>query len=178
MIAKITDDLYVLSSDTSPLSSLVYLLKAGDKRLIIDTGDSSIDFEFTPDIVILTHNHLDHTKGVKKEWKNVFMHEADILSDNDYSYVPSQCRPIDELTKGGMLSFGRFALMVYHTPGHTKGSISLYDSDRRILFSGDTWFGNGFYGRTDIGGNTEELMKSLRFLMSLKVDILCPGHRV
>lgn len=39
---------------------------------------------------------------------------------------------------------------VIHTPGHSKGAICLWDGEN--LISGDTVFGHGGVGRTDIGG--------------------------
>ena len=53
-------------------------------------------------------------------------------------------------------------IKVYHTPGHTKGSLCyLY---RKQLFTGDTLFKDGV-GRTDlIGGSTASLNKSLKRL--------------
>ena len=34
-------------------------------------------------------------------------------------------------------------LTVIHTPGHTPGSICLYDASDRVLYSGDTVFTDG-----------------------------------
>lgn len=186
MLKRITDNLYVLSSDTSPSSSLSYLLlernNKGDiiKRMLIDSGDGTIELGFVPDLCILTHNHMDHTQGVNETWEKVFMHRIDIKNSNAYSYVPPQTQPLSTFTEltDNTLTFGGFQLMILHTPGHTLGSISLYEPNKRILFSGDTWFGDGWYGRTDIGGSAEELGKSVKLLKSLKVDILCPGHIV
>lgn len=53
---------------------------------------------------------------------------------------------------------------VLNTPGHTPGSICLYNSEEKILISGDTLFDGG-YGRTDMmGGNEADLVHSLSFL--------------
>ena len=188
MIKQIAENLFELSSDTSELCSQAYLLTDGERRLLIDSGDGSIEFDFIPDICVLTHNHTDHTKGVQSDWKTVFMHPSDINSQNQYSHVPKQTKPIDELfvhiphsgtsSHNSILQFGSFELQLLHTPGHTAGSISLYDRNRKILFSGDTWFGNGWYGRTDIGGSMQDLKKSLSQLNSLDIKLLCPGHHV
>jgi hydroxyacylglutathione hydrolase len=63
---------------------------------------------------------------------------------------------------------------VIHTPGHTHGGISLWDGE--ILISGDTVFANGGFGRLDIGGDSEEMAKSLEKLNKLDVEYLLPGH--
>ncbi|MBQ2527414.1 MAG: MBL fold metallo-hydrolase, partial [Spirochaetales bacterium] len=65
---------------------------------------------------------------------------------------------------------------VLHTPGHTGGSICLYSQEDKVLFSGDTLFRHS-YGRTDLGGSEEQIMKSLRRLLSLPEDTtVYPGH--
>ncbi|MCR4734390.1 MAG: MBL fold metallo-hydrolase [Treponema sp.] len=64
------------------------------------------------------------------------------------------------------------------TPGHTPGSICLYNEKQKILISGDTLFENG-WGRTDMyGGDEAEIMKSLRFLQKNipAATKVYPGH--
>ena len=67
--------------------------------------------------------------------------------------------------------------VVIHTPGHTPGSICLYNKEEKLLFSGDTLFRSGF-GRTDfVGGSEKELMNSLKRLFELDGDtVVMPGH--
>ena len=68
--------------------------------------------------------------------------------------------------------------IVIHTPGHTPGSICLYNGQEKILISGDTLFDGG-YGRTDMmGGNEAELVKSLNFLQENipQGTLVYPGH--
>lgn len=67
---------------------------------------------------------------------------------------------------------------IIHTPGHTPGSVCLYNESDKYLISGDTLFYHSF-GRTDLyGGNESELFKSLKLLRNLiKYDTLVyPGH--
>ena len=63
---------------------------------------------------------------------------------------------------------------VIHTPGHTSGGICLWDGVN--LISGDTVFSHGGVGRTDIGGNWDELRDSVLKLTKLDVINLFPGH--
>ena len=62
-----------------------------------------------------------------------------------------------------------------HTPGHSKGSVTLKVGD--VLFTGDTLF-QGSMGRTDLrGGSYEAIMASLKRLGELPGDYhVCPGH--
>lgn len=68
---------------------------------------------------------------------------------------------------------------VLSTPGHTPGSICLYNSTKDILISGDTLFYLS-YGRTDLeGGNESQLRKSLGRLYALPPSTLVyPGHDI
>lgn len=68
---------------------------------------------------------------------------------------------------------------VIHTPGHTTGSICLYNKEKKILLSGDTIFDYGGYGRTDLyGGNESKILKSIQHIKSIIEDgtIVYPGH--
>ena len=88
--------------------------------------------------------------------------------------------PWDKMPEAGRLldegdTIGPFTVL--HVPGHTAGSIALWDKEAKVLFSGDTLF-QGNYGRTDLpGGNEEELFASLRRLLALDRDIyVLSGH--
>jgi glyoxylase-like metal-dependent hydrolase (beta-lactamase superfamily II) len=66
---------------------------------------------------------------------------------------------------------------VIWTPGHTSGGICLYAREHRILFSGDTAFSDGYFGRFDgESGSLDELIESLRKLTRLRVDVMLTGH--
>ncbi len=45
-----------------------------------------------------------------------------------------------EFNDGQKISAGKYEFTAIHTPGHTPGSICLYDYKHRILLSGDTVF--------------------------------------
>jgi len=123
--------------------------------------------------IILTHYHYDHVLGVpklKEETKaKVMIHELDakFLS----------FRPDKLLKDNDVIDLGDCSLKVIHTPGHTPGSICLYEPKSKSLFSGDTVFAHGGFGRTDLtGGSIKQLIKSIKLLNELDVRILYPGH--
>ena len=66
---------------------------------------------------------------------------------------------------------------ILHTPGHSSGSICLYNQQEGALISGDTLFYGG-YGHSDLySGNQQQLYTSLRRIMQLPPDTkLYPGH--
>ncbi|MFH0798323.1 MAG: MBL fold metallo-hydrolase, partial [Candidatus Woesearchaeota archaeon] len=68
-------------------------------------------------------------------------------------------------------------MKVVKTPGHTRGSICLWDKRRKILFSGDTLFHNGIIGRVDLPDSAPDKMQpSLDKLKICHYKLLCPGH--
>lgn len=71
------------------------------------------------------------------------------------------------------------AWKVIHTPGHTPGSICLYNKEDGLLISGDTIFDWGGYGRTDLaGGNEAQIHSSIQHLhktLPAKTKVY-PGH--
>ena len=88
--------------------------------------------------------------------------------------------PIDESVRrsygeGDQVELGGLTIDVLHTPGHSKGSVTLKVGD--VLFTGDTLF-QGSMGRTDLrGGSYEAIMASLKRLGELPGDYhVCPGH--
>jgi glyoxylase-like metal-dependent hydrolase (beta-lactamase superfamily II) len=90
-------------------------------------------------ICILTHWHNDHTLGLKTIASNqrsikVFAHEGDA---ERIRAVFANCK-VDHIVDGEKLILGNMELIVHHTPGHTKGSISI-SSDQGHLFTGDAF---------------------------------------
>ncbi|MFH1447242.1 MAG: MBL fold metallo-hydrolase [Candidatus Micrarchaeota archaeon] len=165
---ELADGLHVIYG--AGASSNIFLLENGEKRILaIDAGASPV-LDAEPSMLILTHGHYDHTGGVNAEWKNVFMHKAD-FSGGPFFNVPKNAKPIDLKT----IVWGGFELEVIHTPGHTLGSICLFERKEGILFSGDTVFADGI-GRTDLGGDAGLMAKSLSLIDELWWKLLCPGH--
>ena len=88
----------------------------------------------------------------------------------------SQVHADRKLRDGDVLRLGCLRLAVLHTPGHTKGGISLLTN--QAVFTGDTLF-SGAVGRSDFpGGSHEELIQSIRTkLLSLPNSFkVYPGH--
>ena len=142
--------------------------------------------------VIFTHAHLDHIGGIlslKSDYRNKFTlycHEDEkdylLLPDNRYISplmgAEIQAPFIDQtLHNNEQLNFGDFNFQIIHTPGHTEGSLCLYDEEKKILFSGDCVFPEGSFGRVDFpGSNSEKMIQSLEIVSSLEAESLYAGH--
>jgi glyoxylase-like metal-dependent hydrolase (beta-lactamase superfamily II) len=183
---KILEDVYVLKGHD--YCSNVYILDDGNVKIAIDSGNGEIDIgKIGVDYCFLTHGHSDHTRGAIG--LNAYLMKEDFLSVFPY-FVPKDVKPLEMKE----LTLSSFKLEFVHTPGHTRGSICIFEKNREILFTGDTLFSDGWVGRTDLpGGNYKFLEESLRKLFKLfgkekeihisfpleldfDISLMCPGH--
>ena len=138
--------------------------------------------------IIDTHGHWDHIADnaalVAATGAHLAVHAADAdrlaqpesrLFQLPFDIPPST--PDRLLAAGDTITLGSHTFAVIHTPGHTPGSICLYDEAQGLLFSGDTLFNLGM-GRTDLPGGDEMLLyASLKHLATLPPDTrVFPGH--
>jgi len=181
-----------------PLSNNVFILyeDGSDRAVVIDVAMGSMllqnrlrELELRLDTIVNTHGHSDHTLEDdilrKSTGAKLAIHEMDayrLASEDEASkelhFQKIPIEPDIQLVNGSSLSVGpNISLKVLHTPGHTEGSICLYEERLGQLFSGDTLFA-GTYGRLDgSGGNPEAMIESLKLLMDLPgpTDVY-PGH--
>jgi hydroxyacylglutathione hydrolase len=137
--------------------------------------------------VVNTHGHPDHTCGngiVKKRLDApILIHEYDAYmvgkSSNklaEFFGFEISSPPADMLLHSrDAVKFGKTTLKVIHTPGHSRGSISLLGE--KEVFTGDTLFA-GSIGRTDFPESSKsEMSRSLRKLANLPNQLVVyPGH--
>ena|SRR3989338_318262 len=167
---------------TGELRTICYIVKDGNGCLVIDPG-----FEHEKILkaingvkvkeIILTHGHYDHLTEsyLLKEKVNapISIHRND-LPMMEYTIQKKADKFISD---GDLMSVGHETFKVIHTPGHTPGSLCLYNEKEKILISGDTLF-YGTYGRTDLPGSSpSDMIKSLHRLFTLpKETVVLPGH--
>ena len=170
------------------------------EAVVIDPGDEldqllgavhELDVEVKH--ILLTHAHLDHITGVaaaKDAWNApVYLHRDDLFL---YEAVQNQGAmfgmrvspqpPPDVFYDGSIITFGDYEVRVLHTPGHCPGGVCLQigpaGQPGAHLFVGDTLFA-GSIGRTDLpGGDSEQMMASLRDTILTRDDsaVVLPGH--
>lgn len=178
-------------SSGSHRSNCYFLGQEGDSAILIDPSVSPnfLTKEERGSVVaiLLTHGHFDHMVELEA-WRALGIplwigeHETEALSNPSVNVSPLfgysfSTREADRLLRDGEeISLGDMRFQVIYTPGHTAGGICLYGEG--VLFSGDTLFADGGYGRYDLpGGDPQTLFTSLSRLLALPQDtVIYPGH--
>ncbi len=202
-VLKIADGIFQVEG----VNCNVYLVEDGDKLILIDTGLPRSDGKIVKYInglgrkptevstIVLTHFHIDHVGSLKK-MKNltgakVAVHEADapyvaktkdpprpknmmIRALNSVMKVAA-VEPDIVLKEGDKVG----KLEVIHTPGHSEGSISLLDADRKVMFVGDAvrFVDGKIVGPPE--GFTLDMAKaneSIKKLASFDFEVMLAGH--
>ncbi|MEM5868457.1 MAG: MBL fold metallo-hydrolase [Candidatus Aenigmatarchaeota archaeon] len=177
--------------------SNIYLI---DNEVLVDTGTGIFFNEIKEELenlkidlkgihtIVNTHCHFDHSGG-DKNFRDlckaeIAIHEEDkeALETGEGTLAElfgkkQKTVTVDRvLREGDKIKTKNFKFVVISTPGHTKGSICLYEKNKKILISGDTLFADSV-GRTDFPtGDRESLIKSLKKLSKLNITYLFPGH--
>jgi glyoxylase-like metal-dependent hydrolase (beta-lactamase superfamily II) len=155
-----------------------HILYREGRALVIDAGagpQELIDFlgqqRLSVSHILITHLHSDHLYGVAAlqqatgarvlvpEGEGYLRGTSDAEGGDGWPRVtPFSHEP---LPLGDQI-LGGFALRVFATPGHTRGSVSLYCPEEQAVFSGDVLFYRAV-GRTDfLGGDRAALLHSIR----------------
>ena len=177
--------------------SMCYLAVSGDEAVLIDPSVSYASAmasygNVLPKIkaILLTHGHFDHILAVD-EWREktgapvcVSYEDACMLTDPSLSCyrmffgTDTVHEAADRLlSEGDIIRFGDASFRVFKAPGHTAGSL-VYVGDG-VLFTGDTIFSDGGYGRYDLpSGSASHLFESIRKIFSTFSPTyrIYPGH--
>ncbi len=183
--------------------SNVYIIN-GNIPTIIDCGTGLYNKELIKKIkkiidikkikqMIITHEHYDHCGGVKNLYETIetkpkilsHIKAAQKIKNGESMFakmlggeMPKMKVDI-KLKDNDQVKIGDNIFHVLYTPGHSVGSICLYDKITKSLLSGDTIFSYGSFGRYDFpGGNLNLLRKSIERLSFLDIDNLYPGHEL
>lgn len=177
-VGPIGTNCYILEDDTTGKAAVI---DPGDEagRILKVLEEDKVEVEY----ILLTHGHYDHTTGVPELHRalpqaKVYIHKADANGAGSQLFpLAKQVEGLLYYDDGDKLTLGSLTIEVIHTPGHSKGSVTLKVGD--VLFSGDTLFA-GSCGRTDLaGGSYAEIMASLKRLGELEGDYhVCPGHDI
>ena len=177
-VGPIGTNCYILEDEKARAAAII---DPGDEagRILHVIEDDGVDVKY----ILLTHGHYDHTTAVPQLHKalpqaEIYIHRADANGAGSQLFpLAGQIPDLKFYDEGDTLALGDMTIQVLHTPGHSKGSVTLKVGD--VLFCGDTLFA-GSCGRTDLaGGSYDEIMASLKKLGELPGDYhVCPGHDV
>jgi glyoxylase-like metal-dependent hydrolase (beta-lactamase superfamily II) len=162
--------------------SNTYLVAAGPggDGFLVDAGgpvrpllDAAEEQDIAITHVLLTHHHHDHVAELAAV--------LDRFPDAQVLIHPAERELVDgttgELNPGDELEIGGLAVRALHTPGHTRGMLSLVAGGN--VFTGDTLFRNSVGGVRAPGHTTyEDLRRSIMdVLLALPPDTtIRPGH--
>jgi hydroxyacylglutathione hydrolase len=201
MLDQISDSIYFILSRS--FDSNISYIKSGDHEVLIDAGTGLYTSALDKDLqtqgsslesisdIVLTHCHIDHIGGVipllERGSPKIYLHkaEAEPINHGDMSHTLGNTFGVELppfkinvlLEEGDWIDFGEVKLQVFHTPGHSEGSIVMQVEDSGILFTGDTLFPGGSFGRVDFPtGSPVKLVDSLKRISEMDFEIGLPGH--
>jgi glyoxylase-like metal-dependent hydrolase (beta-lactamase superfamily II) len=136
-------------------------------------------------LIANSHGHIDHIFDdgplMRATDAPLAIHPDDAYrldGRNTYGFELEAVTATRDLREAEQLRIGDLVFDVLHTPGHTEGSVCLYEERLAILLTGDLLFA-GSYGRTDLpGGNDEQMVASLaRIAREIPPSVrVLPGH--
>lgn len=151
---------------TGYLDENCYVLIQNDKCLVVDPGDDFLKIkEAIGDNqvlgVLITHSHADHIGALRNflTKRSIKIFKSSNVEDDMY------------------FDLGDFHFQTFHTPGHSKDSVTFYFPEENFMLVGDFVFKESV-GRCDLpGGSENELKESIQKLLEFDDDIvLYPGH--
>jgi len=200
---QITEEVWQVGggSLTNPEDAAVYLIRFDEQAVVIDAGTGKAHERLTVNIekcgvntsqvqyLFLTHCHYDHAGGAQRVREafdcKIVAHELDAIylerGDSNVTGAKWYGEVLEPFTVDHKITsfeesfvLGNRTIQSFHTPGHSPGSVVYLVESRgkRILFGQDV------HGPLDplLLSNREDYIRSLKFLLSLKIDILCEGH--
>lgn len=191
----------IINITAPPMRFQQYLVLGEEKALLIDSGfgvdslkkvvDGLTDL---PVILVNTHGHPDHGGG-NAEFGAPYLHP----DDNElYLWKCSYEMRLDEATHWGVenvaerlqkelpapipmedghvFDLGGRVLTVYHTPGHSRGSVCIFDQQSGVLFAGDNLNGTATALLEECATNVSTYLASMEKVAKLPVTKVCTGH--
>ena len=132
-------------------------------------------------LLVLTHEHAGHAGGAEAFPDALLVAHPLAAAKLRHGEEPltklgAARAPDVELSDGGAIRLGGFSFDVLHVPGHTSGSICLYERSRALTVTGDTVLARGTVTAVTQNGSSGEQLESLERLASLRARLLLPGH--
>ncbi len=197
-ILEVQDNIFMIRGVKN--SSHSYVIKGIRGNILIDSGiDSNFHYLQSKliqlglkvrdiDIVINTHEHFDHIGANRyfQEHATIAAHRfaANKISLNDRYVTMYESGDLNTLPlhvhlwqeSKSRFDVGNYVLDIIHTPGHTSGSICIYEPVKKFLFTGDMLFAGGVLSHISESGSVGDYINSLMSLNTRQIQEIYPGH--
>ncbi|NLE77710.1 MAG: MBL fold metallo-hydrolase [Chloroflexi bacterium] len=179
--------MHIETIPVGPLQANCYLVQpTGKSRAwVIDPGGDAALLLRTlkkmgadVEAILCTHGHWDHVAAAPElsqaTGAGVALHRDELSlfkagGGASWFGLPTSQYPDPQtlLAEGDSLTLGEVTFTVWHTPGHSPGSVCFYSAAQGVLFNGDLLFQEGI-GRSDLPGGSPQLLKaSLQRVLTL-----------
>jgi glyoxylase-like metal-dependent hydrolase (beta-lactamase superfamily II) len=91
------------------------------------------------------------------------------------AHEPKPAAPTRRLVDGDIVDLGNRSFEVLHLPGHSPGSIGLWDAAARVLFSGDAIYDGPLLDELP-GSDIPDYVATMKRLRELPVKVVHGGH--
>jgi len=200
-IERIDEQTFAIGEPRYPQQNFNYLILGSERAVLFDAGPGVRDIrpvvETLTDLPITfvpSHFHYDHVGG-EFAFERVAIidlpHVRARIVNDAFTLTPMEHLGFVEgyerrtfhvsewLTPGGSISLGDRKLRVLHTPGHTPDSISLFDEESGLVFSGDFIHPGSLYGFLPNSSMREYVDGAETMLGAIPEDVRILGaHRV
>ncbi len=132
--------------------------------------------------IFLTHQHVDHigAVGAIQGWwadrgegaAGLFGHEETFVALS----ADAASGPRTEIEDGQELDLGGVRLRAVHTPGHTRGHLSLVERAHKVAYGGDLVASQGTIIVNPPDGDMAAYLDSLRRVKAMGLSALLPSH--
>lgn len=191
----------IINITAPPMRFQQYLVLGTERAMLIDSGfglDSIkkvVDgLTCLPVVLVNTHGHPDHCGG-NAEFDTAYLHPADKeLKNYKCSHAaradeaahwgiegaaehlqpdPPETEPLED---GQVFDLGGRTLRIIHTPGHTAGSVCVFDEQTGTLFAGDNVQGMATALIEPAAASVSEYLNSMERLNAMPIKSVCTGH--
>lgn len=157
-----------------------------------------------PIVVVNSHGHMDHNSG-NNQFEEVFVGRYDepeshhimfeddkqemmgyfmekLIADNyDFSeWHPGPAMKILPLKNGDIIDIGTYCFKVIEAPGHSLGSIVLFEEKEGWMFTGDLMLTWEVWGQLENSTTLKQYYETIVLLCKLKVEVkaIFPAHGI